>query len=224
MSRKKIASLLFPRYSFVLDVVNYNAKFHQWMKEHKNTPKVPGVRKFYEYLNNDYLKNVPVDFLEFGVYTGSSLNGWSEINTHPESRFFGFDTFEGLPEDWKFPGATLKKGSFSAGGVLPEVDPERAQLIPGLFQDTLEDFLASYTPKNQIVLHIDADLYTSALYVLTKMDALIGNDALVIFDEYSSALNEFKAFDDYLTSYRRNYKVVAATGEAFNQVAVRMCP
>ena len=108
--------------------------------------------------------------------------------------------------------------------MLPEVAPERAQLIPGLFQDTLENFLAPHTPRNQIVLHIDADLYPSALYVLTKMDALICNDVLVIFDEYYSALNEFKAFDDYLKSYRRNYKVVAATGKAFNQVAVRMCP
>ena len=37
-------------------------------------------------------------FLEFGVHRGDSLRQWTALNTNPDSRFVGYDSFVGLPE------------------------------------------------------------------------------------------------------------------------------
>ena len=70
--------------------------------------------------------------LEFGVYSGRTLKIIAEC--HP-NRTFGFDTFEGLPEDWRegFP-----SGTFSVENV-PEI--QGAVCIKGWFQDSLKGFL-----------------------------------------------------------------------------------
>ena len=54
----------------------------------------------YAYVHEKYIGPVAIDFLEFGVYRGDSILKWANLNTHSESRFFGFDSFKGLPEDW----------------------------------------------------------------------------------------------------------------------------
>jgi len=53
--------------------------------------------------------------LEFGVYHGLSLR---KIAQQVATPIHGFDSFEGLPEDWK-PGEA--KGSYSTGGRVPTV-------------------------------------------------------------------------------------------------------
>lgn len=56
--------------------------------------------KIYENINKDIIKDDPIDYLEFDVYKGDSIKKWLQINKNPEPRFFGFDSFEGLPEDF----------------------------------------------------------------------------------------------------------------------------
>jgi len=50
------------------------------------------------------LEQVPAQdllLLEFGVWQGESTRFFAGLNRSPSSRFYGFDSFEGLPEDWR---------------------------------------------------------------------------------------------------------------------------
>jgi hypothetical protein len=68
------------------------------------------------------------------------------------------------------------------------------------------------------VVHADADLYASTLYVLTRIDPLLGPGSIVIFDEFGDVQHEFRAFEDYCAAYCKSWHVVAATGR-FETVA-----
>src|SRR5690349_3546926 len=73
--------------------------------------------------------------LEFGVADGASLRYVAGRVPRP---FHGFDSFEGLPEDWS--GTFERQGKFSRSGALPAVPPN-VRLYPGWFADTLPRFL-----------------------------------------------------------------------------------
>lgn len=214
--KKRISAAIFPWYSLSLDQVNNNARIRIWMRENRDVPKFSSRNKMFVFLNERFLKDKPIDFLEFGVFEGESLSTWANINERPESRFFGFDSFVGLPEDW---GKTLSAGAFDLGGVLPHFTDDRVRLIKGWFQDTLPDFQKTFHGDNRLVIHIDSDLYSSAMYVLTRMDSFIKPKTMIIFDEFSSALHEFRALDDYSRAYRRVLKPVAMTSPFADQAA-----
>ncbi|MGL4347529.1 MAG: hypothetical protein ACRCR9_05570 [Chitinophagaceae bacterium] len=56
--------------------------------------------------------------MEFGVANGSSLQYWINKNYCQESFFYGFDTFEGLPEKW----GHFKKGDMNSIDLKIEGD------------------------------------------------------------------------------------------------------
>jgi O-methyltransferase len=166
--------------------------------------------EFNAHLNRAYCEGgrSAIDFLEFGVYDGDSLRVWTGLNTNAVSRFVGFDSFEGLPEAW-----TKEKGqgAFSTGGVAPGIPDDRITYEVGWFQQTLRGFLATYEPANRLIVHCDADLYSSTLYALTTLDPFVPPGTLVIFDEFFDASHEFRALQDYCCAFRREYRIVAAT-------------
>lgn len=177
--------------------------------------------ELYKYINDTFYKEVPIDFLEFGVYTGESLKQWIEINSHRDSRFYGFDTFTGLPEDWiDYDGKVrMRKGTFGTNGNKPEIRDQRVELIQGLFQYTLDDFLRRFQRDKALIIHNDSDLYSSTLFILTKLDRYICSRTTIIFDEYASLLHEMRALQDYAGSYLRDYEVLCYT-KGFEQVAI----
>lgn len=159
----------------------------------------------------------PIDYLEFGVYNGSSFRWWVEHNAHTASRFYGFDTFEGLPENW----GDLKKGHFSTGSQVPDIDDTRVQFIKGFFQDTLLDFLKDYHPERRKVIHMDADLYSSTLFTLTCLAPYLRKNDIVLFDEFNVPLHEFKAFTDFAAAYYIQYEVLGAVNNYY-QLALKI--
>lgn len=214
--KKRISAAIFPRYSLSLDQINNNARIKAWIRQNRGVPKFSDRNEMFFFLNERFLKDKPIDFLEFGVFEGESLSTWAGINGRPESRFFGFDSFVGLPEDW---GKTLSAGAFDLGGVLPDFTDGRVRLIKGWFQDTLPSFQRTFHSDSRLIIHIDSDLYSSAMYVLTRMDSFIRPETMIIFDEFSSALHEFRALDDYSRAYRRMLKPVAMTSPFADQAA-----
>jgi hypothetical protein len=169
------------------------------------------------------LAQQPIDYLEFGVWKGASLFRWAKLNNNKESRFFGFDTFQGLPEPWDQVSRTLRAGHFDIGGKIPQTSDCRIHFVKGLFQATLPRFLMTFEPKNRLVIHNDSDLYSSTLYCLTQLDSLLQPSSVVIFDEFSSSSHEFQAFYDYTSAYRRTYTVLGAVGRnPYMQIALRI--
>lgn len=208
-----IAALAFPRYSLRLDQINHNAALSQWLSRH-DMPAFATRRDLHSHVNE--LLAGPVDYLEFGVYQGESIKMWTELNGHVMSRFIGFDSFEGLPEAW---GKSMHAGDFNVRGEVPQINDSRVTFVKGWFNDTLVPFLTTFEPRSPLVIHNDSDLYSSTLYLLTKLDPILLKGSILIFDEFYSSVHEFRAFRDYVTAYRRQLNPIGRVGDGQGRVA-----
>jgi hypothetical protein len=158
------------------------------------------------------------DYLEFGVSVGTSLSFWAANCRHQDARFYGFDTFQGIPEDW----GNVAKGAYSARGVPPDIQDQRVSFVIGLFSDTLPEWLEHASLGRRKVIHLDADLYSSTLFVLCHLLPLLRRDDILIFDEFFSvtkADHEYRAFADALMVWNLQYVPIAKSS---NQFAVKV--
>lgn len=216
---------IFP-HSFFVNLA-YLSKFSKWRSQ---LPKieyddfytgtfVSNKRlQLFDYLLKKEKLDQPINYLEFGVYFGNSFKWWVANNPHADSRFYGFDTFEGLPEDWNL----YKKGEMTTNGQMPEINDKRHRFLKGLFQETLPGFIReNLLSDKRLVINIDADLYTSTLYVLTMLAPYLKKDDLIIFDEYGVPMHEFKAWDDFHKSYYVDYVPIAASNNYY-QLAIKI--
>jgi hypothetical protein len=158
-------------------------------------------------------------YLEFGVYKGDSINHFAEAS--PDVIWYGFDSFEGLPEAWTL-GA--KAGAFSIGGNLPPVR-SNVRLIKGFFEDTLPDFVAQHHSANIVLLHIDCDLYSSTVTILKNVGDMLKPGSIILFDElinyHGWEQGEFKAFMEFVAERNFAFEYVAYNRTG-GQVAVRI--
>jgi len=155
--------------------------------------------------------------LEFGVYTGSTINIIAEYFT--DKTVFGFDSFEGLPENWvtKKDSQKIKytKGFFHLQ-TLPNVK-NNVKLIKGYFEETLPQWLQSNN-ENIKLLHIDCDLYSSTKTIFEYLNNRIVKETVIIFDElyhwekpkkYSNWENgEWKALKEWIQKYDRKIQIL----------------
>jgi O-methyltransferase len=216
---KRFSAIFWPKYSHLADLVNNNAKVYSWIKTCGAVKKVGNRPELYKYLSDGLIKNAPIDYLEFGVHRGASIREWLALNTNQDSRFIGFDSFEGLPEKWN---EKMDKGRFDVGGAIPQVDDDRVRFVKGWFQHTLPDFLREFSPRSRLVINNDSDLYSSTIYTLTQLNDILSPGTIIIFDEFSSPLHEFRAFNDYLSAFMRTAKPLVMTDDgtfAATQVA-----
>ena len=168
-------------------------------------------------IQKENINSGPINYLEFGVSRGTTFKWWLEANKHKDSRFYGFDTFEGLPEDWGF----FKKGDMFAS-VLETKDP-RAEFIKGLFQETLFEFLETHNLNDgkKKVLHLDADLFSSTLFVLSSIAKYLNEGDILMFDEFNVPNHEFYAFKCFADSFYIKTELIGAVNNYF-QVAMKI--
>ncbi len=152
-------------------------------------------------------------FLEFGVWRGYSIDHFSKAFTNEASRFYGFDSFKGLPEKWE----TNAAGTFSTHGNLPKTNDRRVSFVDGWFQNTVPIFLSNQQVDRQaqVVVHFDADLYSSTLFVLGELSRYIDRYHF-IFDEFPG--HESRALYNFMQSSGSTVAFLGRT-ESSTQVA-----
>jgi hypothetical protein len=148
----------------------------------------------------------PIDYFEFGVSGGHSFKWWVEKNRNPDSQFFGFDTFEGMPEEF----GSFGKGSMAATIESLPVQDSRARFYKGLFQETLVPFLENYRSEKRKLVHLDADLFTATLFSLSQLYRFLRDGDILMFDEFAVPKHEFQAFKIFTESFYLDYEVIGA--------------
>lgn len=157
-------------------------------------------------------------YLEFGVYQGESLRLWSKLLRNSASALHGFDSFEGLPEAWD---ASRPKGTFDVRGKVPNFTDRRVQIHPGWFANTLPSFAPPV--YDRLIMHLDADLYSSTEFVLAQLENRILPGTILIFDEFCDRLHEQRAFDEHVNKTGYRYRVLGATSN-LEQVSFERVP
>lgn len=150
--------------------------------------------------------NRKVLYMEFGVYKGDATRYWSKSLRSPDAILHGFDSFEGLPEEWA---EWAPKGQFSTQGRIPVIDDARVKFFKGWFEETLADYRV---PEHDVlILMIDADLYSSTKCVLDHMAPYIVPGTYLYFDEFSDLQHEFRAFKEFARTAPHKFVCRGAT-------------
>ena len=168
--------------------------------------------EIWDYTIHNIIESSPGMVLEFGCYSGTSVNYFAR--RLPNFQIFGFDSFEGLPEDWF--GHHAAKGAFDRQGRLPNV-LKNVELVSGWFEDSLPGFFSDLSDQKVSLVHIDSDTYKSANFVLSHLKAHMYPGMLILFDEYLGYPNwrngEFLAWQQFCIAHLIKYKYKAFSCE-----------
>lgn len=135
-------------------------------------------------------------YLEFGVFRGRTLRYWAKRLTAPDARFVGFDSFEGLPEDWQ---PDAQRGSFAVG-TPPTIDDPRVSFQVGWFDQTLPGWQPP--DHDQLIVNVDCDLYSSTRCVLDWLEPHLRPGTLVYFDDLFNRDHQWRALMEWLDAER----------------------
>ena len=155
----------------------------------------------------DEMMELGGQILDLGVYKGGSTRALAK--TFPESHIHGFDSFEGLPEDW----AHVVKGSFGdIAGVLPDM-PANVTLYKGWFDETLPVWIKDHGETPISILRVDCDIYSSTKTIFDVLEPVIQAGTWIVFDELIGLRgweqHEYKAFMEFIERTGFNYEYIA---------------
>jgi len=158
------------------------------------------------------------DYLEFGLYRGFSLWYAQQMAKvfEVEMRYFGFDSFTGLPKGdvVKDAGDEFPEGAYECTRNKVEayfnqygIDWKKTVLVEGFYDKTLKPEL--YKQKNMTTCRlavIDCDLYTSTRDALGFLLPLIQEGTIILFDDWNSyeasnTQGERAAFGEFLRAH-----------------------
>jgi hypothetical protein len=207
----------------------------------RNAPMRVALHDHHETFHRLCAQEVKLDglWLEFGVYTGRSLEQFSRYCPHD---IYGFDCFEGLPEEWD---ENNPKNCYSLGGRIPagyivgrnhsmfdqnhptniQPWPKNVKLVPGYFDQTLPKFVEKFE-GDVALLHIDSDLYSSAATIFKELAPRIKKDTVIVFDEIINYPtykdHEIKAFAEFLKDNKLRCEALICQDLEYGQGAFRI--
>jgi len=161
------------------------------------------------------------DYLDFGVFTGSSFNFAMKANKKIEKifgkmdcEFIGFDSFKGFGEIKKEDeNPSFKNEIFSVNeekvirNIEKNTKGQRMRIIKGFYQDTIKNKTTAdlKIDKSRVVM-IDCDLKESTHLALEFIKPSVQEGTIILFDDYlyfkgSKDKGEYAAFSDFQKKY-----------------------
>ena len=168
--------------------------------------------------------------LEFGTYKGERIKQIATCvqkkyhyipNHHKHRIVYGFDSFEGLSEEWTEPETNKlikNKKAFNLNGKLPNINKKgyfpNVCLVKGYFEDSIPKFLSKNNLDQIALLHVDCDLKSSTIDIFENISHLIKVGTLILFDDFHNVgctqwWDEYYVFETYAKKYNWKYKIVA---------------
>jgi len=185
-----------------------------------NTEKHEILKKFLFYKE---IEGILGDYIEFGVYEGTSLKGaasyWRKIGSK-KMRFYGFDSFTGMapkktdyhPFYTHFDFSTDFKQVKKRFSNFPEVS-----LIPGFFRQTLKKTPKHYNINKAAIVMMDCDLYSSSKLAFDFLGPVIQKGTIFILDDFFNYKGDEKkgvqaAFKKFVKNNRLNLREIIRYG------------
>jgi len=178
------------------------------MPLYHNIERIKAYRRIFFYVN---FEGIEGDYLEFGVYEGSSMitayysnKASSKIdnlvmtkNNLKDRKFIGFDSFE---EGFKYfdkkdahinwPEGHLKSDYTKTMKRLNRISKHHFKLVPGFVENTLPEIksndykIDNYKIEKIAVMLIDMDLFSPGLTALNFAKEFLNEGSIIIIDNY----------------------------------------
>ncbi|THB77813.1 MAG: hypothetical protein D6B25_05885 [Desulfobulbaceae bacterium] len=187
-------------------------EFHWWLKRHFGSHHASFAtrERLWESILADLAPQQPLCCFEFGVAYGYTTRWWlSRCSTI--SRWYGFDTFTGLPDPW----LEFEQGSFDAGGRPPDINDKRLEWVIGRLEETLDEdrfqaMTSSCPAEGQLIFFFDLDLYGPTRHAIDIILPHLRNGDILYFDE-AADLDERRVLIETEELHSEGFSLIGST-------------
>ena len=193
-----------------------------------NFSKYIEIKKCLLNLNYDQVEG---DYCEFGCFTGAAIN--HALKTHNKfskknktknylnRNFFGFDSFEGFPEEVH--NEYQSENFISDYNFVKKLENkfDNCKIVKGYFNKTLTS--EKFNTFNKIALaFIDCDIYSSSVPVFNFINTKLSNGAYVIIDDCFNLDLNGKSIYQSLTEHPHLHKnLIKITNYGLNGIVFK---
>lgn len=173
------------------------------------------------YINNlkiaEKAKNITGDIVECGVWRGGMIAGIAEL-LGPTSKYFLYDSYEGLPDAKEIDGALALDWQNNSDGehyhdnCKAEINfAKEAMTNTGVEFELIKGWFDSTVPQNKhekiSLLRLDADWYDSTIICLKYLFPKVVSGGIIIIDDYYVWEGCSKAIHDYLSEIKSDCRI-----------------
>ncbi len=194
----------------------YTAK-EAYIKYRKHMEKVPLFRRgdhIREYSFKRLIQNFPNQnylIIQLGVHDGKNSKHYSYLvkKFKCTCKIIGFDSWDGLSEDW----TGMTKGRDKGSQLIEKPKPPDFCIYKkGNTSTELKKFLTKQSKKSINMVHFNLDTYTPTKSCLDLLKPFLNKGTILIFDDFYGypgwSMHENKAFEKFIIKSQIKYKFI----------------